>query len=108
MNDAHDRFAPLTNCERSAHQIKGRQKPDDGELVVPVPRDAPPLPSRHSRLGNPTGQWTYRNRRGEELGHIQRFDRPDGGKVFLPLTLHRTANGFPWLRKTLPEPRPLL
>jgi hypothetical protein len=44
---------------------------------------------------------------GEELGHIQRFDPPDGGKVFLPLTLHRTANGLRWLRKALPEPRPL-
>ena len=40
MNDAHARFAPLTARERSAHQMKERQKLDDGELVVPVPRDA--------------------------------------------------------------------
>jgi 5S rRNA maturation endonuclease (ribonuclease M5) len=107
MNDAHDRFAPLTDGERSAHQMKECQKPDDGELVVPVPPDAPPLPSRHSRLGDPTAQWTYRNCMGEELCHIQRFDAPDGGKIFLPLTLRRTANGLRWLRKALPEPRPL-
>jgi hypothetical protein len=105
MNDAHDRFAPLTDGERSAHQMKECQKPNDGELVVPVPPDAPPPPSRHSRLGDPTAQWTYRNCMGEELCHIQRFDAPDGGKIFLPLTLRRTANGLRWLRKALPEPR---
>jgi hypothetical protein len=37
MNDGRDRFAPLTARERSAHQMKERQKTDDGELVVPVP-----------------------------------------------------------------------
>jgi hypothetical protein len=36
MNDAHDRFAPLTDGERSAHQMKECQKPDDGEVVVPA------------------------------------------------------------------------
>ena len=49
MNDVHDRFAPLTNGERSAYQIKGRQKPDGGELVVPVPPDAPAPPASHIR-----------------------------------------------------------
>ena len=49
MSDAHDRFAPLTARERSAHQMKERQKPDDGELVVPVPPDAPAPPASHIR-----------------------------------------------------------
>jgi hypothetical protein len=98
MNDAHDRFAPLTDGERSAHQMKECQKPDDGELVVPVPPDAPPPPSRHSRLGDPTAQWTYRNCMGEELCHIQRFDAPDGGKIFCSdAAPHR--NGLWWLRR---------
>jgi putative DNA primase/helicase len=107
MNDARDRFAPLTDSERSAHRISRHQKTEDGDLVVPVPRDAPPPPASHVRLGKPTARWTYRNRAGEELGHIQRFDRSNGGKVFLPLTLRRTANGLRWLRKALPEPGPL-
>jgi hypothetical protein len=106
MNDAHDPFAPLSHSERSA-QMKGRRNPEDSELVVPVPPDAPAPPTRHSRLGDSTAQWTYRNCMGEELCHIQRFDPPGGPKVFLPLTLRRTENRLWWLRKALPEPRPL-
>ena len=107
MNDAHDRFAPLTARERSAHQMKECQKPDDGELVVPVPPDAPAPPASHIRLGKPISRWTYRNLMGEVLGYISRFDLPDGGKVFLPLTLQYTARGLRWFWKALPEPRPL-
>ena len=106
MNDAHDPFAPLSDGERSA-QMKGRRNPEHSELIVPVPPDAPAPPSRHSRLGDSTAQWTYRNCMGEELCHIQRFDPPDGAKVFLPLTLRRTENRLRWLRKALPVPRPL-
>lgn len=107
MNDAHARFAPLTARERSAHQMKERQKLDDGELVVPVPPDAPAPPASHIRLGKPIARWTYRNLMGEVLGYISRFDLPDGGKVFLPLTLQRTVRGLRWFWKALPEPRPL-
>ena len=107
MNDAHARFAPLTARERSAHQMKERQKLDDGELVVPVPPDAPAPPASHIRLGKPIARWTYRNLMGEVLGYISQFDLPDGGKVFLPLTLQRTVRGLRWFWKALPEPRPL-
>jgi putative DNA primase/helicase len=103
MNDAHDRFAPLTDGQRSAHQMKECQKPDDGELVVPVPPDAPAAPASHIRLG----KWAYRNLIGEVLGYISRFDPPEGRKVFLPLTLQRTVRGLRWFWKALPEPRPL-
>ena len=107
MNDAHDRFAPLTDREPSAHQMKEQQKPDNDELVVPVPSDAPAPPASHIRLGRPIAQWTYRNLVGEVLGYISRFDLPEGGKVFLPLTLQRTVRGLRWFWKALPEPRPL-
>ena len=107
MNDAHDRFAPLIDGERSAHQMKECQKPDDGELVVPVPPDAPAPPASHIRFGKPIARWAYRNLMGEVLGYISRFDLPDGGKVFLPLTLQRSVRGVRWFWKALPEPRPL-
>ena len=107
MIGAYDRFAPLTDGERSAHQAKERQKPDDSEFVVPVPPDAPAPPASHMRLGKPVARWTYRNLMGEVLGYISRFDRPDGGKVFLPLSLRRTVRGLRWFWKALPEPRPL-
>ena len=107
MNDAHDRFAPLTDCERSAHQMKECQKPDVGELVVPVPPGAPEPPASHIRLGKPIARWTYRNLTGEVLGYVSRFDLPDGGKVFLPLSLRRSVRGLRWFWKALPVPRPL-
>ena len=96
MNDAHDRFAPLTSGERSAPQMKECQKSDVGEPVVPVPLDAPAPPASHIRLGKPVARWTYRDLMGEGLGYISRFDRPDGGKVFLPLSLRRTVRGLRW------------
>jgi hypothetical protein len=107
MNDAGDPFAPLTDNELGGRKIEGRLGGEEGELVTPIPLDAPPPPKRHSRLGDPTARWTYRNPAGEDVGHIERFDRPDHEKEFLPLTLHRTANGLRWLRKALPAPRPL-
>ena len=108
MDDARDPFARLTDNERNVRKTKGRQKLIEGELVVPIPLDAPAPPTRHPRLGKPTARWTYRHHKGDELGYIERFDRPDGGKDFLPLTLHRIADGLRWLRKALPEPRPFL
>jgi putative DNA primase/helicase len=108
MNDAHDRFAPLTDGERSAHQMKECQKPDDSELVIPVPPDAPAPPASHIRLGKLTARWTYRNLTGEVLGYVSRFDLPDRRKVFLPLALQRSVRGLRWFWKALPEPRPLL
>jgi hypothetical protein len=61
---------------------------------------APP-PSR------PIARWTYRNLTGQVLGYVSRFDLPDGGKVFLPLTLWRSVRGLRWFWKALPVPRPL-
>ena len=108
MIDTFDRFAPLTARERSAHQVKERQKPDDGELVGLIPLDdAPAPPASHIRLGKPVARWAYRNLTGEVLGYVSRFDLPDGGKVFLPLTLQRSVRGLRWFWKALPEPRPL-
>ena len=87
--------------------MKEGQKPDEGELVVPVPPDAPAPPASHLRLGKPIARWTYRSLTGEVLGYISRFDLPGGGKVFLPLTLQRSVRGLRWFWKALPEPRPL-
>ncbi len=79
----------------------------DGELVLPVPADAPPMPEAHFELGRPSAD-----------GHIAtlpalccllyaRFDKTDGSKEFLPLTLWRDAQGLRWRWKSVPAPRPL-
>jgi hypothetical protein len=35
------------------------RRTDDGELVLPVSADAPPIPDAHFKLGRPTQRWLY-------------------------------------------------
>jgi putative DNA primase/helicase len=79
----------------------------EGELVLPVPTNAPPMPETHSALGQPSARWNYRDTAGGVLFEVLRFDKPDGGKEFLPLTLWRDAQCLRWRWKSVPAPRPL-
>lgn len=75
--------------------------------TLPVPENAPPLPS-HYRHGAPSRVWTYHDAQGRILGHVCRFDRPDGGKEVMPLTFCQGAEGkASWRWQGLTEPRPL-
>lgn len=96
-------FAPLKSDE-----IGSMAAPEfEGELVLPVSGDAPPMPQSHFKLGQPTTRWFYRDAAGEVLFAICRFDKADGSKEFLPLTLWRDAQGLRWRWKSIPVPRPL-
>ena len=79
----------------------------EGELVLPVPADAPPMPEAHFALGRPTARWKYRDAAGAVLFDVLRFDKSDGSKEFRPLTLWRDAQGLRWRWKSVPAPRPL-
>ena len=79
----------------------------DGELVLPVPTDAPPMPKTHFALGQPSARWSYRDAAGAVLFEVLRFDRSDGDKEFWPLTLWREEHGLRWRWKSFPPPRPL-
>jgi putative DNA primase/helicase len=79
----------------------------DGELVLPVPSDAPPMPETHFALGQPSGRWPYPDATGAPLFWVLRFDKSDGDKEFWPLTLWREAQGLRWRWKSVPAPRPL-
>jgi putative DNA primase/helicase len=78
----------------------------EGEVVLPVPADAPPMPQTHFALGQPTTKWCYHDFAGATLFAVLRFDS-DGGKEFLPLTLWRDAQGLRWRWKSVPSPRPI-
>lgn len=78
-----------------------------GELVLPVPADAPRMPQSHFSLGQPSARWKYCDGAGAVLFEIVRFDKSDGDKEFLPLTLWRDAKGLRWRWKSVPAPRPL-
>jgi putative DNA primase/helicase len=98
-------FAPLT--PQAIASVAMVSAADDGELVLPVPADAPPMPDAHVKLGRPTQRWLYCDPAGAVLFLILRFDKIDGGKEFWPLTLWRWAQGLQWRWKSVPTPRPL-
>ncbi len=107
MGDALDRYLPLTPEEIAAGPAIAARAPNGGELVSPVPADAPPPPTRHVKHGEPTATSIYRDASGAELCRISRFGFPDGRKEFWPLTLWRDSKGLRWRWKAIPAPRPL-
>jgi putative DNA primase/helicase len=108
MRDAFDRYSPLTPDELAAGPAIARRTSDDGELVSPVPADAPPPPTQHFKHGEPAATWIYRDASGAECYRILRFDFRDRRKEFCPLTLWRNARGLRWRWKALCPPRPLI
>ena len=97
----------LTPQERAAIQLAYGQTEYDGELVSPIPADAPGAPKRHWTLGKPSQVWTYRDAHGATLFYILRFDPPGERKIFLPLSLWRDGAGLGWRWNHVPPPRAL-
>ncbi len=79
----------------------------EAEALVPVPDDAPQQPSAHLARGRPSQVWTYRDEAGRVLFYVYRFDKSDGDKEIIPLSLWQTAGVRRWEWKGLPKPRPL-
>jgi putative DNA primase/helicase len=90
--------------------LGGNPSPKEKEWtpIVPVPVDAPPPPTRHPTLGEPTDVHPYIAATGETNGFVCRFDR-HGGKEFRPLTYCLHPGGFlrDWRWRTWDKPRPL-
>jgi Protein of unknown function (DUF3987) len=101
--------APLTNMDIERATTVALTKGDDaGELVAPVPADAPVQPSIHYRHGNSAKTWKYLDEMGALLFEVHRFESKGGGKEVLPLTLWRDARGrLEWRWKGYHSPRPL-
>ena len=106
MNDVAEIEAPFAPL-KSDEIVSVAEPQREGELLSPIPANAPPMPEAHFALGRPTVQWFYRDPAGAVLFAMLRFDKADGSKEFLPLTLWRDAQGFRWLWKSVPTPRPL-
>ena len=77
-------------------------KSKPAEFIIP-PEDMPAPDFTHSRYGNPTNIWTYRDADNKRLGYVARYDDDSGKKHFCPFSA--TAAG--WVKKALPLPRPL-
>jgi putative DNA primase/helicase len=111
MDDAFERFAPLSEEEKtvgfSAASTSNAHE-EEGKLVSPIPSDAPAPPETHRALGKPSQLWTYRDGSGETLFYVCRFDPVGERKTFQPLSLWRDASGaLRWLWKSVPAPRPI-
>ena len=78
-----------------------------GDWVAPVPDDAPEARTSHNGHGKPSLAWAYRDPAGRVIHWVCRFDKPDGSKEILPLTLWREGGRLAWRWKAAPVPRPL-
>ena len=102
-------FLPLTTDELASteHLTNGAGQHSDAAPILPVPQNAMPPRFRHVRLGEASATWRYRDRRGETLGFVARFDPASERKQFFPLTYWNDERGAGWRWKSWPTPRPL-
>ncbi|RVU05121.1 DUF927 domain-containing protein [Novosphingobium umbonatum] len=78
-----------------------------GDWVDVVPDDAPSPRSSHNTHGRPSQVWSYWDCAGRLIHYVCRFDKADGAKEIIPLTLWREAGRLSWRWKAAPVPRPL-
>jgi putative DNA primase/helicase len=104
-----NKFAPLSKSEiNAAPAIASVEEKDAGEIVMSVPADAPPMPTRNPQHGEHVARWIYHDAEGRASFAVCRFEPPGKRKQVLPLTLWRDALGYlRWRWKGVPAPRPL-
>jgi putative DNA primase/helicase len=104
-----DKYASLTSKERAGGGNPPRPpEDDDWQIVMPLPLDAPRAPDAHPKLGKPWARWHYTDKDGDLLFSVCRWNKAEGGKIFLPVSLWRHRSGkMEWRWKGVPAPRPL-
>ena len=87
----------------------GSAKDDDWDLIVPIPNTVPAPDMRHWIFGDPVAVWLYRDRNGDRVCSIGRYNKADGDKEFWPRTWWKNRNTGEerWRWKNVPDPRPL-
>jgi hypothetical protein len=84
-----DRFRPLSDDEREqagGAAAGGSAKDENWDLIVPIPDTVPAPGMRHWILGDPVAVWVYRDRNGDRVCFIGRYNKADGEKEFWPRT----------------------
>jgi putative DNA primase/helicase len=106
-----NRYALLSEEEIEAatvHEPVDMPKESAGVIVMPIPPDAPAMPTRHRKHGEATAVYLYHDKEGRVLSAVCRFDTGDGKKEVLPLTLWTDGRGnLQWRFKGPPAPRSL-
>lgn len=103
--DQGEAYKQLTNGHAPAVLTRPVKREPELRIILPVPPDAPACGLRHPTHGKPAASWCYRDQQGRILGHVARYDPPEGGrKQIVPWVW---ADGKGWTMKQFPEPRPL-
>ena len=106
-------FDPVPDADKAAPVL--RVVVDwHGRVLLPVPEDAPPPPTKHPRLGAPPRRWEYRDAGGRLLGlclPLASAKRPGDikePKESAPLSLPNMKKfGRRWRWQGFSKPRPL-
>ena len=51
--------------------------------MLPIPDNAPSMPTTCGKLGKPSRTWSYRDAEGRLLFYVCRFEQPEGRKEFV-------------------------
>lgn len=87
-------------------QLKSR--PVRRAVVMPVPKDAPQCKCFDKKLGDPVHVWDYRDRDGNLIGHVARYEPAGERKQYKPWTFGSYGGEAPrWERGRWPLPMPL-
>lgn len=102
-----DLFEPLSETEAAASE-NVTTPTDAWEPIVPAPMDCPPSDApRHPQHGEASHTWQYRDRNGNVLFLVCRFDPPGGNKKIVPYTYGRRNGRLGWHWKASTAPRAL-
>jgi hypothetical protein len=87
---------------------KSSRKSYEGWVQVAMTGTSPTPPAAHFKRGKPVMSWTYVTADDSVLGFVLRFEKSDGSKDVLPLTLWQSPQGVQeWRWAGFAEPRPL-
>lgn len=92
------------------HQPKNTDKKKGkfaGWVLSAAHEQSPDAPVAHYKRGPHQAQWAYHNASGQVAGFVRRFEKSDGSKEVLPLTLWQSPEGNQqaWRWAQMPEPR---
>lgn len=99
--------ANAATCPGTAETFRDSRDNVEPLPVLPIPDNAPSMPTTCGKLGKPSRTWSYRDAEGRLLFYVCRFEQPEGRKEFRPLSLWMDAGALRWQWKGVPEPRPL-
>jgi putative DNA primase/helicase len=109
MSDAARELADRLGTGIASAGVSAPRKDDRPEWRPITATDSTPAPTfRHHKFGTPSKVWTYRTATGDTIGHVCRFELPDGGKDVVPRTYCQHEDGRrEWRWLSFAKPRPL-